>query len=149
MLNISAAILGLALLVIAVADAFQTVVVARHARKLPVLTRIFYRLTWTPFAAAVAHVRAETQRDRYLGAYGPISLLLLLALWAFSLIAAFALLQWSMELQRNDEVSSFGYAIYFSAATYFTLGPGASRRMSRRAISWSSRQGSVSAFSAS
>jgi len=61
-MNVGAAILGLARLVIAIIDAFQTVVVARHAHKLPMLTRLFYQLTWTPFASAMARVRPEEQR---------------------------------------------------------------------------------------
>jgi hypothetical protein len=131
-MNVGAAILGLAVLVIAVTDAFQTVVVARHAHKLPALTRLFYRLTWTPFSSVMARVRSEERRDRYVGIYGPIALLLLLALWAFTLIMAFAFLQWSIELQRNGEQSSFSYAIYFSAATFFTLGPGEPENIASR-----------------
>jgi hypothetical protein len=127
-----AGLVGLALLVIAVADAFQTVVVARHAHKLPAITRMFYELTWLPFAAAGRLIRSERRRDKYLGIYGPLSLLLLLGLWATSLIVAFAMLQWSIALQRDGYPSSFADDIYFSAATFFTLGPGEPRNLTSK-----------------
>ncbi len=112
-------LLGLALLVGAVLDAFQTIVVARHVRKLPTLTRMFYAATWAPFAASARLVRSEERADKYLGVYGPLSLLLLLGLWALSLIGGFALLQWSVG-QGPDLVES----VYFSAGTFVTLSPG-------------------------
>jgi hypothetical protein len=77
---------GLALLVAAVSDAFQTVLVARHVHKLPIITGLFYQLTWLPFAEIAGLIRSEQRRAWYLGLYGPLSLLLLLALWAISLI---------------------------------------------------------------
>src|SRR6516225_10737729 len=123
-MHVAAGVLGLALIAFAVADAFQTVVVARHVWRLSELTRIFYRLTWTPFAALVRLLGSERRRDRYLGVYGPLSLLLLLGLWGASLIAAFALLQWSIDLQHDGVPLIFADDIYFSAATFFTLGAG-------------------------
>jgi hypothetical protein len=123
-MHVAAGAFALALLAFAVADAFQTVVVARHAWRLSALTRIFYRATWTPFAIAARLLRSERQRDRYLGLYGPLSLLLLLGLWGTSLIIAFALLQWSIELRGDRMPLSFADDIYFSAATFFTLGAG-------------------------
>ena len=114
---------GLALLVAAVSDAFQTVVVARHVHKLPIITRLFYQLTWLPFAEIARLIRSKQRRAWYLGLYGPLSLLLLLALWAISLIVAFALLQWSFRL-GGPGASGLADDIYFSAATFFTLGSG-------------------------
>lgn len=127
-----AVILGLALAAITVADAFQTVVVARHAHALPALTRLVYRLTWTPFAACARLIRSERRRDKYLGIYGPLSLLLLLGIWAVGMIVAFGVLQWSMPLQRDGASSRLAYDIYFSAATFFTLGAGEPQNVASR-----------------
>jgi hypothetical protein len=131
-MNLIAALIGLALLASAVTDAFQTVVVARHARKLPFLTRTFFAATWTPFAAGARLIRSELRADRYLGLYGPLSLLLLLGLWAVSLIVAFALLQWSAGLERGHSRASIADAVYFSAGTFFTLGPGEPRTLASK-----------------
>lgn len=127
-----AVILGLALAAIAAADAFQTVVVARHGHALPLLTRLVYRLSWKPYAAGARLVRSEPRRDRVLGIYGPLSLLLLLAIWAGGLIVAFALFQWSLELPGEQGPTRLSDAIYFSAATFFTLGPSAPPSLASR-----------------
>jgi len=115
-------VFGLALLAIVIADAFQTIVVARQAQSLPFFTRLFYRVTWTPFAAVARLIKSDVRRENYLSAYGPLSLLILLACWALGLIIGFAILQWSIGLQFNDSVSSFANDVYFSASSFFTLG---------------------------
>jgi hypothetical protein len=123
-MHLIAAALGIALLAVGLADAFQTVVVARHGQKLPTLTRLFYQLTWTPFAACAALIPSESQRDKYLGLYGPLSLPLLLGFWAATLIMAFALLRWSLDSWSGGAPPGFASEIYFSAATFFTVGSG-------------------------
>ncbi len=47
-----------------------------------------------------------------------------MSLWAVSLIAAFALLQWSVGLARGGAPVGFPDDVYFSAGTFFTLGSG-------------------------
>ncbi|SEE16591.1 hypothetical protein SAMN05519104_5377 [Rhizobiales bacterium GAS188] len=116
------AIFGFGLLAIVVADAFQTVIVARHSQKMPGVTRMLYQLSWIPFAAAARLIKSEGRREKYLGIYGPLSLLMLLSFWAASLIAAFAMFQWSVDLHLNGSRVNFADGIYFSAATFFTLG---------------------------
>ncbi len=122
-------IFGFALLVVAVVDAFRAVVVARHAHSLPTITRMFYRITWAPFAMGARLIRSEERRETYLGIYGPLSLLLLLGFWAISVIVAFAMLQWSAGFPAGAAPSHLAEEIYFSAATFFTLGAGAPPNM--------------------
>lgn len=111
-------LLGVALAGAVLADAFQTVVVARQSRRLPPLTGRFYHFSWLSARVFARLIRSERLRDRYLGMYGPLSLLLLLGLWAGGLILAFAALQWSV----NFPSPSFLREMYFSAASFFTLG---------------------------
>jgi hypothetical protein len=128
-MHVIAGIFGFVLLFVAVVDAFRTVVVARHAHSLPTITRMFHRVTWAPFAMGARFFRSEQRRESYLGIYGPLSLLLLLGLWAGSVIAAFAMLQWSVGLQTDGAPSRIAEEIYFSAGTFFTLGAGTPRNM--------------------
>jgi hypothetical protein len=121
-MRVIAGIFGLALLLVAVVDAFRAVVVARHAHSLPTITRMFYRVTWAPFAMGARLIGSEQRRESYLGIYGPLSLLLLLGLWAGSVIAAFAMLQWCVGFPADGGPSRIAQEIYFSAATFFTLG---------------------------
>src|SRR6516164_1458507 len=118
----TAVILGLLLLITVIADALQTVIVARHARSLPRMTRLFYHLTWVPFAALAQFIRPGRRREHYLGLYGPLSLLMLLGLWALGLIVSFALLRWAAGPRFEVSPSDFLDAIYSSAQTFFTLG---------------------------
>src|SRR6516225_197033 len=122
LMRIVTGIFGFALLAIVLVDAFQTVIVARHAQKIPGLTRIFYQLSWALFAVHAKKIRSKRRHERYLGFYGPLSLLMLLSLWALSFIIAFAIIQWSIGLQLDSSQSSFADGIYFSAGTFFTLG---------------------------
>jgi hypothetical protein len=121
-MRILTGIFGVAFLTIVLADAFQTVIVARHAQRIPALTRMFYQLTWTVFAAAAGSISSRVRRERYLGIYGPFSLLMLLGLWALGFIVAFAMIQWSAGLQLDGSRASFADDIGFSAASFFTLG---------------------------
>ena len=120
----TAVILGLLLLITVIADALQTVIVARHARSLPRMTRLFYQLTWVPFAALAQYIRPGRRREHYLGLYGPLSLLMLLGLWALGLIVSFALLRWAAAPRFEISPSDLLDAIYSSAQTFFTLGSG-------------------------
>jgi hypothetical protein len=121
-MRILAGVFGLAFIVAIVADASQTIIVARHAQRIPGLTRLFYRVSWVLFAAVVGRIASEKRRESYLGVFGPVSLLVLLVCWALTLIVAFAMIQWSVDLQLDAARSSFANDIYFSAATFFTLG---------------------------
>lgn len=121
-MRLTMGIFGLALLAIAIADAFQTIVVARQVQSLPFFTRLFYRVTWTLFAAVARLIKSDVRRENYLSAYGPLSLLILLVCWALGLIIGFAILQWSIGLRFNDSVSGLANDVYFSASSFFTLG---------------------------
>lgn len=58
--------------------------------------------------------------------FGPLSQILLIALWALGLIVAFALLHWGLGSRVTDPVgaSGFGVDLYMSGTTFFTLGLG-------------------------
>ena len=58
--------------------------------------------------------------------FGPLSLLLLIALWALGLIVSFGLLHWGLgsRLTDPDGHTGFGVDLYMSGTTFFTLGLG-------------------------
>jgi hypothetical protein len=125
-------VFGLVLLAIVLADAVGTVVVARHAQSLPLITRLAYRASWAPYAAIARLIGPKSRRERYLGVYGPLSLLMLLGLWAAGVIVAFAMLQWSVRVSVDGASSNFANTIYFSAGSFFTLGSGEPRNLLSR-----------------
>lgn len=71
-------------------------------------------------------MRNQKRREKYLGAFGPLSLLLLLAIWAAGLIVGYAMVHWGLETKLNlpDETGKFAAYLYISGETFFTLGYG-------------------------
>ena len=124
-MNVLASLAGVAILVLVLWDAFEAIVLPRRVTRRFRLTRLFYRATWTPWAAVARRLRPGKVRESLLSAFGPLSLLLLLAVWAVGLTIGFALLQWSgHSLEDSARGSSFATDLYMSGTTFFTLGLG-------------------------
>src|SRR6266571_200402 len=120
------AIFGIGLIAVVLWEAFETIVLPRRVTRRWRLTRLFYRATWKPFAALVSQLFAGKRRETYLGFYGPLSLLLLLSVWAVGLVFGFALLHWGFgsELRPQEGATGFTTDLYMSGTTFFTLGLG-------------------------
>jgi len=124
--HIFTSIAGAVMILAVLLDAFETVVLPRRVRRHFRITVWFYRNTWIPWRKLVSHIQSPSQRENFLGYFGPLSLLLLLALWASGLIFGFALLQYGAgeHLQLSNEPITFGRLVYHSGETFFTLGYG-------------------------
>jgi len=122
-LGVAAAVL---LILVILWDAFQTIVLSRRVMRRLRLTRGFYLLLWTPWAAAARRVPPGNRRENLLTVFGPLSLILLLVFWAFGLVVAFALLHWTLgsQLSAPNGGSGFITDLYMSGTTFFTLGLG-------------------------
>ncbi len=125
-MRIFSIIAGAWLIFVVLLDAFETVVLPRRVRRVFRLTSLFYRNTWRPWSRLARLIKSPTIRETFLGYFGPLSLIFLLALWAFGLILAFALLHWGsgQHVQLGGEGITFGTLLYFSGETFFTLGLG-------------------------
>ena len=123
---ILAFIIGVALILIVLWDAFETVVFPRRVTRRIRLVRLFYRTTWRLWRAAARVVSKGKQQENLLSYFAPLSLPLLLGFWAFVLIFGFALLYWApaYALKTPEGEVSFGASLYFSGTTFFTLGLG-------------------------
>jgi hypothetical protein len=117
-MRVLAAICGCWILALVLVDAFDTVVLARRTRHMFRIARLFYWLTWDPFAAISRRIQSSRSREGFLSVYGPLSLLLLFGLWAVALVFAFGLLRWAVS------TGTLGTYFYNSATTLFTLGTG-------------------------
>ena len=117
---------GFLLISIVLWDAFETVVLPRRASFRFRMTRLFYAVIWPPFAAASRRIRDRVARDNFLSVFGPGSLILLLALWALTLVFSFALVQWGFgsRLASPSGIHGFAGDLYMSGTTFFTLGLG-------------------------
>src|SRR5256885_539572 len=107
-------------------DVFETIVLPRRVTRRVRLTRLFYRFTWSPWWAIARIIRKNKRREIFLGIYGPLSLLVLLTVWAASVVFGFALLHWAIgsRIGAVNNTASFFTDFYYSGTTFFTLGLG-------------------------
>jgi hypothetical protein len=107
-------------------DAFETIILSRRVSRKFRLTRIFYRLLWTPWRAVAALIPRGNRRENVLMVFGPLSQILLLVTWAIGLVFSFALFHWGANspLAGPPGLSGFLEDLYLSGTTFFTLGLG-------------------------
>jgi len=106
-------------------DTFEAVVLPRRATRRFRTTRLFFRTTWWAWSAVARRIRPGGRREACLSYYGPLSLLLLFAVWAASFIAAFAMVQFGLGTRLSVEGGgTFVQHLYMSGETFFTLGLG-------------------------
>jgi Ion channel len=124
--RIAAVFCGVAILWVVLLDAFETVVLPRRVLRNFRLTAYFYRRTWVPWRKIARRIKNVSRQQNFLGYFGPLSLILLLAFWAAGLILGFALIQYGIggHEQLSNEPLTFGRILYHSGETFFTLGYG-------------------------
>ncbi len=123
---IAAIIFGTALVLLVLWEGFETIILPRRVTRRFRLTRFFYRSSWRPWVRIVMVLVPVRRRETWLSYFGPLSLLLLLSVWAVGLITGFALIHWglgSAVLAMNGEANFFT-DFYLSGTTFFTLGMG-------------------------
>jgi Ion channel len=125
-LDLLAIIAGTVLILAVLWETFETIVLPRRVTRQIRMTRYFYRFTWKPWGALASLRKNKKKRESLLSYYGPISLLLLLALWAVALMFGFALIHYGAHTQFSGTVlpSRFGNDLYMSGTTLVTLGLG-------------------------
>lgn len=118
-----AAIGGALLILFVLWDAFETVILPRRVTRKFRLTRYFYKVTWSVWRILTSPLRSK-QRETMLSIYGPLSLPILLGVWALALIFGFALIFWAMHVPVTEATNDFRMYLYLSGTTFFTLGYG-------------------------
>ena len=121
---------GLAFLCVVLLDAFQTIILPRRPVGRVRITRLFFLFTWQPWMLMVKLLPSRRLREQAYSVYGPLSLLLLISVWALLLILSFGLLFYGMGAPFTDPLhpisvlGEFRKCIYVSGTTLFTLGMG-------------------------
>ena len=125
-LHILVGVASLLLIVAVLWDAFETIVLPRRVTRRVRLTTFYYQITWTPWLTCVRLFRSRKRRELLLSVYGPLSLVLLIALWAVGLVFGFGMLHWATGTRLNipAEASGFTTYLYMSGVVFFTLGFG-------------------------
>ncbi len=115
-----AAILGTLILLIILWDGFEVIILPRRVARRLRLSRLFYLSTWAICSWVARHMRPGKNRERYLSFYGPLSLLMLIIVWAGGMMAAFAMVQWAV----GPPNMTLHESLYLSGTTFITLGMG-------------------------
>lgn len=125
-MGVLAICIGVIVIFVVLWETFETIVLPRSVIRSIRLTRFFYVGFWSLYKQGVRVFRKGTPRESYLSAFGPMSLLLLITLWAIGLILGFALIQWGSgsHIVSSTALPGFGTDVYMSGATFFTLGYG-------------------------
>jgi hypothetical protein len=119
-MHLGAGLAGLLLVFVVLRDAFETIILPRRVSGRVRVSKIFYQLSWKPWAALGRRMRVGERRESYLSTYGPISLLVLIGLWGSILITGFALLLWAAGFDFSSPITG----LYVSGWTFTTLGIG-------------------------
>ncbi|HEX3892297.1 MAG TPA: potassium channel family protein [Terracidiphilus sp.] len=120
-------IVGIACLLAMLFDAFKTIILPRRATGRFRITRIFYVLTWAPWVFVANRMRNPRNREAVFSYYGPLSLIVLLMVWAAGMVFGFGLILYSLGSPLHDSLAGSGgfrSDLYYSGTTIFTLGLG-------------------------
>jgi hypothetical protein len=119
-------IAGVALFVSVVWEAFEAIILPRRVTRKFRVTRLFYRTTWRVWKLFARLYRERKRREAWLGFFGPLSLLMLMALWAVGLVLGFGLMQYGAgsAITLGNSQPGFWTDLYLSGTTFFTLGLG-------------------------
>jgi hypothetical protein len=128
-LRILVAVLGVALIVAILVEGFETVVQPRRVTRRYRISRVYFATFWTCWRWLAERGREKSRRKTALfSAYGPLSLLGLLATWVIGLVLGFAMLGWGLSDAISMNVGGgnveFSTYLYLSGTTFFTLGYG-------------------------
>ena len=123
---IVAALCGIILIVTVLWEGFETIILPRRVTRRFRLTRLFYHSTWRPLSTFVSSFVPVQDRENWLSYFGPLSILLLLGVWAGGAIIGFGLLHWANGSVVINQGRSAGFLtdLYLSGTTFFTLGLG-------------------------
>ena len=98
-----APILGIAIMLVVLLDAFEAMVLPRRATRKYRPARFYYRFFWYLWVHVADRFKRRGLRQHFLSTFGPLSLLGLFSLWVVSLIVSFALFHWSLGSPMGSE----------------------------------------------
>ena len=93
-MKIFTVILGIILVALILQDSFESIILPRRVSRHFRLSRMFYLSTWALWSSIGRKMRPGNRREFYLSYYGPLSLILLLVIWAATLVLSLAMIEW-------------------------------------------------------
>lgn len=117
---------GVAIFVFVIWDAFEAIILPRRVTRRFRFTRLFYRTLWRVWKFWACLIPNRKTSETLMGFFGPISLLILVGVWAVGLVLGFGLMQYGAgsAVHIADMAPGFWTDLYLSGTTFFTLGLG-------------------------
>jgi hypothetical protein len=103
-------LVGAVVIALMLAEFFVAFLLPRRVRRDPRIARGIYRAIWRPWRALARRLQ-PVAADTLLGFFGPLALLLELAVWVLGLVIGFACLQWA---------GGGSFSVAFSAGTFLS-----------------------------
>src|SRR2546421_349619 len=118
--------IGTLLVAVILWEAFETIILPRRVTRRVRITRLLYLLTWQPWSAIAARIRKQRRKEKLLSFFGPLSLIILLSVWALVLVVGFGLIHRAVgtTYESANRIGGIWADLYFSGSTFFTLGLG-------------------------
>src|SRR5258708_24432596 len=115
---------GGVIFLVVILDVFEAIMLPRRVTRKFRLARFYYQFPWTTWRIYARLIPSKKRRESFLGFYGPISLLFLIAVWAAGLILSFAMMQYGSgsAVNLSGTTPSFYTDLYLSGTTLFPLG---------------------------
>ena len=110
---------GLVIITLVLGETFEALVLPRRVTRRVRFSLLYYRCAWRAWSAASNLFPTNGYRPTFLSVFGPLSLLVLFAIWAATLILAFGLIHYALTPERGIPDS-----LYLSGTTFTTLGYG-------------------------
>jgi len=124
MLETLEVIFGIVVVFYILNDVFQSVVVPRSTPARYRLTRWVVRPGWRAWRGIALRTRSTGERERMLGTFAPLVVVILLVLWLSGLVLGFALIFFGLRAQLHPLVQDFPTAVYFAGTAVLTIGFG-------------------------
>jgi hypothetical protein len=119
-MNILAAVAGVVLILAIMLEAFESLLLPRRVTRPYRFTRLYYQAGWRVWRMGAHLFRTSRHEQTFLSFFGPLSLIVLFALWAFGLVLGFGLLHHVIAPRE----AGVGESVYLSGTTFTTLGYG-------------------------
>src|ERR1043165_5567658 len=119
-------LIGTFLVAVILWEDFETIILPQRVTRRLRVTGLLYLLTWRPWAMIARAISKQRRKEKILSFFGPLSLIMLLSVWAVGLVVGFALIHWSLgtTFESANRIGGIWADLYYSGTTFFTLGLG-------------------------
>ncbi len=124
MVNAAVAVVGLALVWLALYDVFQSVIVPRAVNRRWRAAAHLTRAAWRVWRALARTISDGVRRENFLSTFAPFNLVASLAMWVVMLVVGFGCVLFALRAQLRPADVSFPSALYLAGTSLLTIGFG-------------------------